>query len=248
MMRTVIGLVTAVWALPALGVIRAEATGCLLPPRVVSAAYDMGGARYEWATTCGGQSVVIHGSYDDRTNRVTQVVEFPHPPRAANVFEVHCARNPWAPGDRFGCRRVRATIAEPVAFSEPWLGAGVLDDRVRRVLPRAAQGNSPTPLLPPDGAALPRPHGRTSVVELRWTSSAGPAIPYLVEIERGVSSRGPWRRADLASIPGSPELSAGYVVPADVFVDGAYRHWRWRVAQNASGRARWSAWQAFSIR
>jgi hypothetical protein len=247
-MRTVVGLATAGWILLALGVMRVEAVGCLLPPRVVRAAYDMGGARYEWTTTCGERSVVIRGSYDDRTNQVTQVVLFPHPRRAANVFELHCARNPWVPGDRFTCRQVRATISEPVAFSEPWLGAGVLEDRVRRALPPAAQRGSPTPLLPPDGAALPRPHGQTSVVELRWTSSAGPAVAYLVEVERGVSARGPWRRVDLADVHGRPELSVGYVVPADLFADGAYRHWRWRVAQNTDGRTRWSAWQAFSVR
>ena len=247
-MRATVTLVTVGWITLAFCATRAEAAGCRLPPRVVHAAYDMGGARYEWTTTCGGRSVVIRGRYDDRTNEVTQVVLFPHRSRAANIFELHCARNPWAPGDRFTCRQVRATIAEPVAFSEPWLGAGVLEDHVRRSLPRAAQRGSPTPLLPADGATLARSRGQTAVVELRWTSSAGPAVAYLVEVERGSTPRGPWSRADLADVPGRPGLSTGYTLPVELLADGAYRHWRWRVAQNTDGRARWSAWQVFSFR
>jgi hypothetical protein len=85
-------------------------------------------------------------------------------------------------------------------------------------------------------------------VELRWTSSAGPATVYRVEIQRSISDRGPWSLADIAEVAPASEISTGYRVPPRILGARAYRHWRWRVGQHADDRSlRYSAWHRFSL-
>ena len=77
-MRTAICVMTAGWVLLTVCVVGGDTVrGCRLPPRVVRAAFDSGGARYEWITVCDRAPVVIRASYNDRTNRATEVVTFP---------------------------------------------------------------------------------------------------------------------------------------------------------------------------
>lgn len=248
-MRTLICAVTAGCALLAFGVARAEpATGCTLPPRTVRADLDAGGARYEWTSTCAGTRVVIRATYNDRTNRAHEVVVFPDRGGATNAFDVWCARNPWAPGERLPCTRLHKVVSVPSAFTEPWLGRGDLRQlhggRPARIDTRAG---APTPLLPRSGAVLASP--REAKVELRWTSSAGPAGHYRLELQRAISAQGPFSAVQDVEVTGSADLSIGYTVPLEVFATGAHRYWRWRVGQTADAATiRYSAWQTFSLR
>src|SRR5437016_3411421 len=83
-MRVFVCAAAAGWAFLLLGLDRVSAgQGCALPPRTVRAELDAGGARYEWTSSCGGARVVIRGSYNDRTNRATEVVVFPDRGRAS---------------------------------------------------------------------------------------------------------------------------------------------------------------------
>ena len=225
--------------------------GCRLPPRVVRAAFDSGGARYEWITTCERAPVVIRGSYNDRTNRAAEVVTFPSQDGATNSFDVRCSRNPWAPGGRPLCTQLRAVVTTHSAFTEPWLGYGVLrqPNGARPGRRNVAQPASPRPLSPPSGVELASRGGRTAgQIELRWTSSAGPAARYRVELQRSISARGPFSQAHELDVAGTQDLSMGCTIPGSVLTTDTHRFWRWRVGRTADGRTTsYSAWQMFSF-
>ena len=249
-MRVFVCAVAAGWAFLVLGVDWAGAgQGCALPPRTVRAVLDAGGARYEWASSCGGARVVIHGSYNDRTNRATEVVVFPDRGGATNAFEVRCARNPWAPGERLRCTRLHTVVNVRSAFTEPWFGQGDLRQKPKGPPARTDGGRAwaPTPLLPPNGTVLPST--REALVELRWTSSGGGAAHYRVELQRGISAQGPFSEVQDADVTGNAGLSVAYTVAADVLGAAPHQYWRWRVGQTTSaGGPRFSAWQTFSFR
>jgi len=246
-MRALFCAVAAGFALLAFGVARAETVkSCTWPPRTVRADLDAGGARYEWTSTCAGTRVVIRATYNDRTNRASEVVVFPG--GATNAFDVWCARNPWAPGGRLPCTRLRTVVNVRSAFTEPWLGRAELRQlhggRPVRIDTRAG---APTPLMPPSGAVLASP--REAKVELRWTSGAGPAGHYRLELQRAISAQGPFSAVQDVEVSGSADLSIGYTVPPEVFATGTHHYWRWRVGQTADAATiRYSAWQTFSLR
>jgi len=156
-MRTTIVVATATgWVLVAAVGAGDAVRGCVLPPRGVSAQFDARGARYEWKTVCNREPVRIRARYDERTGRATQVVVFPARNSAANTFEVRCPRNPWFPGARVTCARLGAVVSWRGHFTEPWLAdsrLGKARSRARAVPVSRPQPGSPTPLLPPPGAA-----------------------------------------------------------------------------------------------
>lgn len=238
------------WALLVLGPDRSAAgPGCALPPRTVRAELDAGGARYEWASSCGGARVVIHGSYNDRTNRATEIVVFPDRGGATNAFEVRCARNPWAPGERLRCTRLHTVVNVRSAFTEPWFGLVDLRQKPKGPSARTDGGRAwaPTPLLPPNGSVLPSP--REAQVELRWTSSGGGGAHYRVELQRGISAQGPFSEVQDFDVTGNAGVSVAYPVSPDVLGAAPHHYWRWRVGQiTAAGGPRFSAWQTFSFR
>ncbi len=226
--------------------------GCRLPPRIVRAAFDSGGARYEWMTICDRAPVVIRVSYNDRTNRATEVVTFPSQDDETNSFDVRCPRNPWAPGGRPRCTQLRAVVNVRSAFTEPWLGYGVLrpPSGARPGRPNIARPGSPTPLLPPSGVELASRNGRTTgQIELRWTSSAGPAARYRVELQRSISASGPFSQAYELDVTGTQDLSTGCIIPGSVLTTDTHRFWRWRVGRATDGRTTsYSAWQKLSFK
>jgi hypothetical protein len=250
-MRATVALITIGCAVIAMDAPPADAgqPACALPPSTASASFDHGGARYVWTTTCGGARVVIRGVYNDRTNRAVQIVSSPDRRGAVNRFELQCARNPWALGGRLPCTPVRSVVNAPAMLEKPWLGGGEIRLARHRsdvTLNRAAPG-APIPLLPQDASLVHR-SGRTTV-ELRWTSSAGRAAVFWVELQRSMTPRGPWSVVNVVEVAGTDDVVARHSVPPRVFVDASYRHWRWRVGQAPDGeRTRYSAWQTFSFR
>ena len=252
-MRTAICVTTAGWVLLTVCVVGGDTVrGCRLPPRVVRAAFDSGGARYEWITVCDRAPVVIRASYNDRTNRATEVVTFPSQDGATNSFDMRCPRNPWAPGGRARCTQLRAVVNVPSAFTEPWLGNGVLrpPSGARPGHPNVARPSSPKPLLPPSGVELVSGGGHTAGrVELRWASSAGPAARYRVELQRSITAGGPFSQAYELDVDGTPDLSTGCIIPGSVLTTDTHRFWRWRVGRTADGRtSSYSAWQRLSFK
>jgi hypothetical protein len=248
-MRVLISAAALGCALLAVGVGRAGAArGCALPPRTVRAELDAKGAQYEWTTTCGGARVVIRASYDERTNRASEVVLFPT--HATNTFEAWCGRNPWVPDGRPVCARLHKALTVRSAFTEPWLGRAELRRaRGGRSDPvDTARAGAPIPLLPPSGTVLARDPG--APVELRWTSGTGPTARYRVELQRGLSAGGPFSEVRDADIGGTTGLSVGYRIPPEVVTASDARpYWRWRVGQATdAGTVRYSAWQTFLLR
>jgi hypothetical protein len=250
-MRVLIAAAAFTGALLAVGLGHgAAARGCTLPPRTVRAELDAKGARYEWTTTCGGARVVIRASYDERTNRTSEVVVFPARRGATNTFEAWCGRNPWAPDGRPVCAELHKALNVPSAFTEPWLGRAELRE-TRSGLPARvdnARAGAPIPLLPPSGTILARDPG--APVELRWTSGTGPTARYRVELQRGISASGPFSEVRDATVDGTAGLSVGYRIPPEVITtNDARSYWRWRVGQATdAGAVRYSTWQSFSLR